>query len=122
MIKNAGDFIVKLLEILLKFNIFEFDGQLYSQNIGTAMGSRPAPAFANLFMAKKIDNQIINILNNFQVRDILNSKFFKRFLDDLFFVITGSTKVLHLVLEEINNIHPNISFTMEHTSILENDP
>ena len=50
--KVPTEFIVRLLEIVLKHNIFEFNKDLFIQIIGTAMGSRPAPSYANLFMAK----------------------------------------------------------------------
>ena len=53
-----SEYIVKLLEIVLKHNIFEFDEELFIQLIGTAMGTRPAPSYANIFMARKIDNKI----------------------------------------------------------------
>ena len=46
------EFLLKLLELTLKFNIFEFNSELYLQQIGTAMGIRPAPSYANIFMAK----------------------------------------------------------------------
>ena len=36
-------FILRLLEIVLKYNIFEFNSKLFMQIVGTAMGSRPAP-------------------------------------------------------------------------------
>ena len=35
----------RLLEIVLKFNFFEFNQQLFKQDIGTAMGAKPAPDF-----------------------------------------------------------------------------
>ena len=37
-------------------------------------------------------------------------------MDDLFSVFNGTTKKLHEFLEEINQIHPNIKFTMDHTT------
>ena len=43
-------------------------------------------------------------------------KFMKRFLDDILSVYTGSVKELHKLLEEINKLHPNIKFTMTHTT------
>lgn len=44
--------ILELLEINLRRNDFEFDGDFYLQIKGTAMGKRFAPAYANIFMAK----------------------------------------------------------------------
>lgn len=44
--------ILELLEINLRRNDFEFDGDFYLQVKGTAMGKRFAPAYANIFMAK----------------------------------------------------------------------
>ena len=58
-----NDFIFKILEIVLKYNIFKFNKELFIQLIGTAMGSRPAPSYANIFMAKKIDPIIYEINN-----------------------------------------------------------
>ena len=40
------------MEILLKYNIFEFHDLYWKQEVGAAMGSRPVPAYANLFMAE----------------------------------------------------------------------
>ena len=68
------DFIIRLLELVLKLNIFEFDNELFLQLIGTAMGTRPAPAYANLFMAKKIDDQIVKKIVGYKDLDLL---FFK---------------------------------------------
>jgi hypothetical protein len=52
------DFFVKLLRLVLMWYIFEFDTQLYVQLMGTAMGTRAAPTFANIFMAK-IDSLVL---------------------------------------------------------------
>ena len=52
------DFLIRLLEIILKYNIFEFNSDLYLQIIDTAMGTRPAVSYANIFMARRIDNKI----------------------------------------------------------------
>ena len=43
------NFLICLLEIMLEYNIFEFNGDLYKQGIGTAMGANPARSFANIF-------------------------------------------------------------------------
>ena len=116
-----NEFIIRMLEIVLKHNIFEFKNQLYKQLIGAAMGASPIPPYANIFMARRLDENIENIFNKY---DNKNSalKLFKRFLDDLFFIFIGESKVLHQIHDEINMIHPFIKFTMSHTSINEEEP
>ena len=110
------EFIIKLLEQILRFNIFEFNSEYFIQLIGTAMGAVPAVSYANIFMAKKIDPKIILAADKFKNEEGCNPIiFFKRFLDDLFFVWRGSNEDLHSFLEEINNIHPAIKFTISHT-------
>ena len=54
----TSEFISKLMELILKYNIFEFHGGLYQQLIGTAMGSKPAPSYANIYLAKQIDPEV----------------------------------------------------------------
>ena len=51
------EFIIRILDFILKNNIFNFDNQFFSQQIGATMGSKPAPSYANIFMAQRIDNK-----------------------------------------------------------------
>ena len=102
------DFILQLLEIILKHNIFEYDREYFLQVIGTAMGAVPAVSYANIFMARKIDDKILECAANLII-------FMKRFLDDILMFWRGSIKKLHQFLQEINSLHPSIKFTMSHT-------
>ena len=52
------EFIIKLLELLTKWNNFEFNGKFYQQLGGTAMGQTHAPDYADIFMAT-IDQLIL---------------------------------------------------------------
>lgn len=45
------DDIVDLARIILKNNVFEFNGKVYKQKLGTAIGTKFATAFANLFVS-----------------------------------------------------------------------
>ena len=101
-------------------NIFKFNNELFIQLIGTAMGSRPAPSYANLFMAKKIDPAIIRLARESE-SEMDPIDLFKRFLDDIFLVYTGKLESLHTFLSELNNLHPSIKFTMSHTTPLNTD-
>ena len=40
----------QLFDIVLRCNVFIFNGQIYQQIQGTAMGTKMAPSYANLFM------------------------------------------------------------------------
>ena len=46
----STDAIVNLAELVLKNNNFEFNEKHYLQKLGTAIGTKMAPAYANLFM------------------------------------------------------------------------
>ena len=50
------------MDLVQKYNIFEFhDGMLWKQLIGIAIGIHPAPSFANIYLAKKIDQKLIEL-------------------------------------------------------------
>ena len=79
------------------------------------MGSKPAPSYANIFMAKQIDPKIRKLAKEIQGgRDPID--LLKRFLDDIFLVYTGTVQSLHEFLVKLNTIHPSIKFTMSHTT------
>ena len=78
-----SDFIVKLMELLLKHNLFEFHSATWKQEIGTAMGVHPAPSYANVYLAKRID-QLTKVLAK-RAEDAKSCLLlFKRVLDDIF--------------------------------------
>ena len=57
--KVPSTFIVSMMELVQKYFFFEFhDGTLWRQLIGVAMGIHPAPSFANLYLARRIDKHI----------------------------------------------------------------
>ena len=55
-------YIIELLELVLTNNHFEFNGKYYHQLSGTAMGTKLAPSYANLFMTKFEENMYTHIL------------------------------------------------------------
>ena len=69
------EFVLRLLEILLHNNYFEFNGELFKQTIGAAMGSQPIPNYANIFMSRKIDRQKILYLKNMLLKRIFHQYF-----------------------------------------------
>ena len=111
-----GKYISRLLEIILHLSIFEFNKELYQQKVGTTMGTKPAPSYADIFMDRKIDRKIWKIAEKYMVDGQIPIKFMKRFLDEIFMIFLGSISELHLFFEELNKMHPTIKFTMTHTT------
>ena len=98
-------YIREMLNLILKENSFEFNGKHYLQTHGTAMGTRVAVAFANIFMSK-IETEIILHSSN-------KPLVWKRYLDDIFSLWNIDKRDIGLFLKLANNYHPTIKFTAE---------
>ena len=94
-----------MLDYILNKNNFQFNGTNYIQVGGTAMGTRVAPSLANIFM-QKIENQIMTKTKH-------KPKIWLRYIDDIFVIWEHGQEELDHFLEEINNLHHTIKFTME---------
>ena len=95
----------KLMETVLKHNYFEFNGTMYRQIQGTAMGTKMAPSFACLFMA--------NLEESF-LRDRPHSPLmWLRYIDDIFCVWPHSGEALSSFLEDLDHSHSVIKYMHE---------
>jgi len=101
----ANNTITRLLDYVLHKNNFDFDGKHYLQVGGTAMGTKVAPSFANLFMA------------DFEAKYVYTyptkPSLWLRYIDDIFLIWEHSLDELHTFLEHLNTCHPTIKFTHE---------
>ena len=75
------------------------------------MGGKPAPDYANIFMAN-IDQKIMNVTNRL-FQDENKIKFFKHFLDDIF---SFSEEIIQNYIFGLMLFDPRIKFTMNHIS------
>ena len=96
----------KLLELAVVDTHFIFDGKIYKQVDGMAMGSPLGPTFANIFMCH------LEELFFDQCSSSYNPVFYKRYVDDTF-VLFKEKRHATLFLDFINSFHPNIKFTMD---------
>ena len=103
-------FLITLLTLTLTWNIFEFGLKTFIQLIGTAMGTRVAPTYANIFMMK-IDTMIQGIAREMNNKLI---SFYKRFIDDIFIIWHGTEEDLKEFMTKINKAHPTIKFTVSY--------
>jgi len=97
------DQLVKLLEIATTNQLFQFDGQLYKQTDGVAMGSPLGPLFANVFMCH---------LEEKLTRDGLMLQLYRRYVDDTL-ARMPNTDAATVFLTTLNGLHPSLTFTME---------
>ena len=98
-----------MLRLILKENSFHFNGKNYLQRHGTAMGTKMAVSFANIFMAA-VETEIIS-------RSATKPLTWKRYIDDVFSLWNVSKNEIQTFLELANNYHATIKFTAEISDI-----
>ena len=99
--------LIKLLKIVLCYNTFEFNNKSYIQLQGTAMGTKLAPAYANIFM-NKLEQTILSSTP-------FNPIYYKRYIDDIFILWPHSITDLDKFITELNSYHPLVKFTTEYS-------
>ena len=90
--------------MILTMNNFEFDINHFIQLHGTAMGTRMAPAYANLFMGDIEET----ILAQFPLKPYL----WWRYIDDIFMAWTHGEDKLEDFINHINSLHSTINLHM----------
>ena len=83
-------------------NYFTFNNILSRQIQGTAMGTKMAPSYANIFV-KHIEIQLVDTSPK-------NLKISFRFIDDIIMIWGHGRNELENVIHLANNLHPNIIF------------
>ena len=89
----------KLAEVVLKHNYFEFGQDVYKQILGTAIGTKFAPPYANIFMAGLEEE----IFKNPKFKPFL----WLRYLDDIFCLWSESVDKLKEFFNYLNEFHPS---------------
>ena len=98
-------YLIRMMEQILTLNNFSFNGNHYLQTQGTAMGTRMAPSYANLFMA--------NLEEKLMASTSTRQKVWWRYIDDIFAIREHGQGSLETFLQQINLFHPTIKFTAE---------
>ena len=87
----------EILYLILKENSFQFCGSNYLQTHGTAMGTKMAVAFANIFIAR-IERQILS-------ESCIKQLFWKRHIDDVFSLWNTSLEKIESFVKKANNFY-----------------
>ena len=98
-------FLEKALSLILQENSFQFYDKNCLQTHGTAMGTKMAVAFANIFMGK-VETELLS-------RSTFKPLVWKRYIDDIFSLWDISREELKQFTQQGNNHHPSIKFMAE---------
>ena len=95
--------LIDLLSVSTKGQLFQFNGALYEQTDGVAMGSTLGPLLANVFMSSLEEKlELEGKLPNY----------YRRYVDDTLTIMPNITTATDF-LNTLNHAHPSVSFTME---------
>ena len=98
-------YLMEMLRLISQENSFQFNGKDCFLTHGTAMGTKTAVPFANIFMAK-IETSIIDQRST---RPLL----WKRYINDVFSLCDTNREEINNFIEHANNYHPTIKFTAD---------
>ena len=99
--------LLALTKLVLENNYFEFGEKTYHQKLGTAIGTKLAPAYANIFMGD------LTIECHFIESCVFKPWIWWHFLDDIFMIWLHGREKLESFLEDLNTFHQTIKFTWE---------
>jgi hypothetical protein len=100
--------LLELLDLTLRSNDFVFNGEVFLQVCGIAMGKDYAPSEANLYLEKFDDDAV-----GYEIVPLL----YFRFLDDVFFVWTGTVEQLKSFEAYLNTLIPGIKITLNWSPV-----
>ena len=107
--------LLRLAELVLDMNAFEFNGQFYKQTSGVAMGTKMGPSFACLFMGY-LEQQIIESYPG------PLPEFIRRFIDDFFGLSSTTPAQVERFLIYANNFSPHTKFTYQIAGCDDTEP
>lgn len=105
---HRRDFLLNVMEFILTQGYLQFEGRIYQQTNGAAMGSPMIPPYANIFMYQLEKTVVRQYMHNGQLL------FYRRFIDDIFIITsTGNTVELR---DALNTLHPSIRLSWTPTA------
>lgn len=88
-----------IIKFICDNNYFEYNGTIYKQLDGIAMGTNTAVICANMYMAA------------FDAKFASKTYHYSRYIDDVFFIFKGSKQALEQLCKDMNKWMPNIHLT-----------
>ena len=110
----SSNFVIESIQFVLENNYFSFDGTIWRQCIGTAMGKAFAPPYACLTMGFLEETRLFPCLlpaNFDEETTALIIEFFFRFIDDNFNLLPNAVTP-NIFLRILNSMHSAIQYTI----------
>lgn len=101
--------VLRLIHLILTKNAFMFNNKFYHQTKGTAMGTKMAPTYANLFMGH-LESKLLQ-------HSPVQPRVWKRFIDDIFCIIPEGLTNAPRFLDYLNSQHTSIKFTADYSPV-----
>ena len=100
------EYLIKLLKLVMEGNIFKFNNEFWTQLIGTSMGTRVAPTYANIFMGKLEKLMLSHCPAD--LKPFLHT--WKRYIDDILVIWTGTEQQFKEFFNFLNSFHQTMKF------------
>ena len=104
IIEPPTDTLLRMAELVLTLNTFEFNGEFYKKTGGVAMGSRLGPNYACLFVGY-VEERMLSSYT------CTKPDLYKRYMDDVAGAASCSEEDLRQFLEFASSFHPNLEYT-----------
>ena len=112
----STDCILEGIDITLKNNLTEFNGNMLRQIKGTAMGPSNACDYADVSV-NKIDQLIYDSSNGWVAESGVELPFYVRYRDDMYIPWVHGLELLQSFATWLNSIHESLQFTMSSPSL-----
>ena len=109
ILEPATDTILRMTELVLTLNTFEFNGEFYKQTGGVAMGSRLGPNYVCLFVGY-VEERMLSSYTG------IKPDLYKRYKDDVAGAASCSKEDLRQFLEFASSFHPSLEYTWSISS------
>jgi hypothetical protein len=104
---RPDQYLLRLLDLTLRSNDFIFNGDIFLQTCGAAMGIPYAPGLADIYL-QEFDEAA---RTGFRIHPL----FYFRYIDDVFFVWIGSTDELLQFQNYLNHLIPGIKIELTYS-------
>jgi len=111
-VNRPENYLLKLLELIVKNNDFEFNSETYLQVCGCPIGKIIGPSAANIYLID-FDKAA---MSGFKIKPSI----FFRYLDDVFLLWNGTLKELKEYETFLNNLIPGIEIKLEASKVSAN--